>query len=157
MNTEFPTEEARTQVPLPSSATTTEAELRQQRKVMVIIVIICILFLALLTTGIVLLLVPSTSAETVSRIRDVFIIVMALESLLIGIVLTVLMVQLARLINLLQNEVKPILDSTNETVSNLRGTTVFLSNNLVEPVIKLNEYLAAVQKFTELLGLNRKR
>ncbi len=155
MSTEFSTEEARAQAPLPSSPT--EAELRQQRKIMVIIVIICVLFLALLTTGIVLLLIPSTSAETVSRIRDVFIIVMALESLLIGIVLTVLMVQLARLINLLQNEVKPILDSTNETVSNLRGTTVFLSNNLVEPVIKLNEYIAAIQKFTELLGLNRKR
>jgi len=82
---------------------------------------------------------------------------MALESLLIGFVLVILIVQLARLTNLIQNEVKPILDSTNETVSNLRGTTAFLSANLVEPVIKLNEYLAALQKFTEILGIGRKR
>lgn len=156
MSNEFPTQEAETTEVRQMSPAEAE-ELRQQRKVIVSIAIIGILFLALLTTGIVLLLVPSTPADTVSRIRDVFIIVMALESLLIGIVLTILMIQLARLINLLQNEVKPILDSTNETVSNLRGTTVFLSNNLVEPVIKLNEYIAAMQKFVEMLGLNRKR
>lgn len=156
MSNEFPTTEAET--PEVRQLSPAEAEdLRQQRRVIVSIAIVGILFLALLTTGIVLLLVPSTPTDTVSRIRDVFIIVMALESLLIGIVLTILMIQLARLINLLQNEVKPILDSTNETVSNLRGTTVFLSNNLVEPVIKLNEYVAAIQKLVDLLGLSRKR
>jgi hypothetical protein len=102
-------------------------------------------------------MLPSTDINTVARIRDVFIIFMALESLLIGFVLVILIVQLARLMNLIQNEVKPILDSTNETVNNLRGTTAFLSANLVEPVIKLNEYLAALQKFTEILGIGRKR
>jgi hypothetical protein len=76
---------------------------------------------------------------------------MALESLVIGLVLIILVVQLARLINLLQNEIKPILDSTNETVNTLRGTTTFMSDNLVEPVIKLNEYLAGFQKFMKLI------
>ena len=85
------------------------------------------------------------SGDTTAKIRDVFIIFMALESLVIGLVLIVLVAQLARLTNLLQNEIKPILDSTNETVSTLRGTTQFLSNNLTEPVIKLNEYLAGFQ------------
>ena len=51
------------------------------------------------------------SSETTERIRDVFIIFMALESMVIGLVLIVLVVQLARLTNLLQNEIKPILDS----------------------------------------------
>src|SRR5574340_998953 len=62
----------------------------------------------------------------------------------------VLILQLAALINLLQNEIKPILDSTNDTVNNLRGTTQFLSNNLVEPVLKLNEYLAGMKKFWDV-------
>jgi hypothetical protein len=61
-----------------------------------------------------------------------------------------------RLINLLQNEIRPILDSTNETVSTLRGTTAFLSNNLVEPVIKLNEYLAGFSQLLQVMGLGRK-
>jgi quinol-cytochrome oxidoreductase complex cytochrome b subunit len=132
-------------------------DLRRQRLTMVSIVFAVIVLLAVLITCIVLLLLPSTDASTVTRIRDVFIIFMALESLLIGLVLVILIVQLARLTNLLQNEIKPILDSTNETVSTLRGTTAFLSANLVEPVMKLNESLAGLHKLLEILGIGRKR
>jgi len=95
--------------------------------------------------------------STTARIRDVFIIFMALESLVIGLALVILVVQLARLINLLQNEIKPILDSTNETVSTLRGTTQFLSDNLAEPVIKLNEYFAGLQSFINILRPKSKK
>ena len=122
-----------------------------------IAIIAIVLLLGILITSLVFLLLPSTDASTVSRIRDVFIILIALESLLIGLVLIILIVQLARLTNLLQNEIKPILDSTNETVSTLRGTTTFLSTNLVEPVIKLNQSLAALHKLIEILGIARKR
>ncbi|RMF41494.1 MAG: hypothetical protein D6755_12525, partial [Anaerolineae bacterium] len=102
-----------------------------------------VLLLALLGGAVWLLMQPGTDT---ARVRDIFIIFMALETLLIGLALIVLIVQLARLINLLQNEVKPILDSTNETANTLRGTAAFLSDNLAEPVIKLNEYVAALQK-----------
>jgi hypothetical protein len=99
----------------------------------------------------------SGNNQTTARIRDVFIIFMALESLVIGLALVILVVQLARLINLLQNEIKPILDSTNETVSTLRGTTQFLSDNLAEPVIKLNEYFAGLQSFLKVLRPKSKK
>jgi hypothetical protein len=42
-------------------------------------------------------------------------------------------------------------------VNTLRGTTAFLSDNLVEPVMKLNEYSAGIQKLVELIGLIRKK
>jgi len=93
-------------------------------------------------------------AET-TRLRDIFIIFMALEALVIGVALTILMIQLAILINLLQNEIKPILYSTNETVNTLRGTASFLSDNLSEPIIKLNEYMAGFKKLLDLLHLGR--
>ena len=95
-------------------------------------------------------------ATTTAKIRDIFIIFMAFESLVIGVALVILIIQVASLINLLQNEVKPILDATNETVNTLRGTTTFLSENLVEPVIKLNSYLAGIQRVLKLLGLKRR-
>jgi hypothetical protein len=95
------------------------------------------------------------SAAETTRLRDIFIIFMALEALVIGVALTILMVQLAILINLLQNEIKPILYSTNETVNTLRGTASFLSNNLSEPIIKLNEYMAGFKKLLDLLHLGR--
>jgi len=147
--------------PISPSVTTSENEpsnnSQSQRTTIIGIIIGLVVLLGILITGVVLLLLPSTDITTVGRIRDIFIILMALESLLIGLVLVILIIQIARLINLLQNEIKPILDSTNETVSTLRGTTAFLSTNLVEPVIKLNESLAGLQKFMEILGIGRKR
>jgi hypothetical protein len=68
----------------------------------------------------------------------------------------VLIVQVASLINLLQNEVRPILQATTETVNNLRGTAEFLGENVVQPVIKLNGYLAGLQRVIELMGIKRR-
>jgi hypothetical protein len=96
------------------------------------------------------------STTPTDRIRDVFIIVVALESLVIGVALIILIIQLASLINLLQNEVRPILSATNETVNNLRGTAEFLGENVVEPVIKLNGYLAGMNRVIELMGIKKK-
>jgi flagellar biogenesis protein FliO len=127
-------------------------ELRRQRQMLAGIIAALIFILALIILGVWYLLTPGTPTD---RIRDVFIIFLAMESMVLGLVLVILIVQLARLINLLQNEIKPILDSTNQTVSTLRGTTAFLSNNLVEPVIKLNEYLAGLQQAMRVIGLAR--
>jgi hypothetical protein len=99
------------------------------------------------------LLQPSTPTE---RIRDIFIIILALESLVIGAALIVLLIQMAILINLLQNEVRPILQATQDTVNNLRGTAQFLGENVVEPVLRLNSYLAGIQRVIQLLGIKQK-
>jgi hypothetical protein len=123
------------------------------KKVIVIAVAVVLALLACIGGSTYVLLQPTTDT---ARVRDIFIIFMALETLVMGVALVVLIVQLARLLNLLQNEIKPILDSTNETVSHLRGTTMFLSENLVEPVIKLNEYMAGFSQLVQLLGLTRK-
>ncbi|MCU0485809.1 MAG: hypothetical protein MUC85_06815 [Anaerolineales bacterium] len=132
------------------------AEQAESRRTTLVIVLISLLLVAALVAGLYFLLTPATDAGTVSRIRDVFIIIMALESLLIGVVLVILILQIAQLTNLIQHEIKPILDSTNETISTLRGTSEFLSNNLAEPVIKLNEYVAAFQRLFEVLGIGRR-
>lgn len=132
-----------------------EAE-KQQRSIVVWGVIFLVLLLAGIVTAIYFLLRPETAAEQVGRIRDIFLIFMALESLLIGVALIVLIVQVASLINLLQNEIRPILQATTETVNNLRGTAEFLGENVVQPVIKLNGYLAGLQRVIELMGLKRK-
>jgi uncharacterized protein YoxC len=81
---------------------------------------------------------------------------MAFESIVIGVALVILVVQISTLINLLQNEVKPILKSTKETVDTLKGTTQFLSTNLVEPVIKLNGYLAGMKHLFDLFKFTKK-
>ena len=126
---------------------------RKQKQMMAGIIAIVVLLVALLGVAIYFLLQPTTPTD---KIRDVFIIVVALETLVIGVALIVLVVQLASLINLLQNEVRPILQATTETVNTLRGTAEFLGENVVEPVIKLNGYLAGLYRMLELMGIKKK-
>jgi hypothetical protein len=142
---------------IPQLSATEEAAMRaakrQQRTIVVVSTIAVIVILALIVTAVIYLLQDGTPTE---KIRDIFIIFMAFESLLIGAALIVLIIQFASLVNLLQNEVRPILESTNETVNHLRGTAEFLGENVVEPVVKLSGYLAGLQRMLELLGVKKK-
>ena len=140
-----PQSDLRETIPIEDQSTKYTEKEKEQNKIGLIIGGVVVL--GLLITGLILLLQPGTDT---ARVRDIFIIFMALEFLLIGIVMIILIIQLARLTLLLQNEIKPILDSTNETANTLRGTTLFLSEHLVEPVLKLNQYLAG---FSRLVGL----
>jgi hypothetical protein len=126
---------------------------KQMRRTVIGVAIGVVALLVLLGVAIYFLLQPATPTD---KIRDIFIIVVALESLVIGVALIVLVVQLASLINLLQNEIRPILKATTETVNNLRGTAEFLGENVVEPVIKLNGYLAGLYRMLELMGIKKK-
>ena len=137
----------------PEKAAEPSPQDRQTKRIMVGVIIGLVVLLVLLGVAIFFLLQPATPTD---KIRDIFIIIVALESLVIGVAVIVLIVQLASLINLLQNEVRPILTATNETVNNLRGTAEFLGENVVEPVIKLNGYLAGMNRVIELMGIKKK-
>jgi len=148
MATSLPAPEANPQL----TAEQLEQE-KQTKRIMTGVIIGAVILLALLGVAIFFLLQPATPTD---KIRDVFIIVVALESLVIGVALIILVVQLASLINLLQNEVRPILKATSDTVNNLRGTAEFLGENVVEPVVKLNGYLAGLSRMLELMGVKKK-
>ncbi len=141
------------ELPAPEVDPAEKARLRKQRWIVAGIIAATVILLAGIVVAVILL---AGNPAAAANVRDIFIIFMALESLLIGAALVVLMIQLASLINLLQNEVKPILKSTSDTVNTLRGTTQFLSENMVEPVIKLNSYLAGLKKFFDLFKIIRK-
>mgnify|MGYP001548602571 CR=1 FL=1 len=109
-----------------------------------------VIFIGLIITGAVMLL-TNDDPSVAGKWRDVFIIFMALEMLVIGAAIVILMVQLAVLINLLQNEIQPILESTNETVNTVKGTAEFLSKNVSDPVIKVNGAIAGLQHLINLV------
>lgn len=116
------------------------------KKVIITGIVAVVLVAALIVVFAIFLLKPENS-QTTEQIRDLFIILMALESLVIGIALVILIVQLSSLINLLQNEIRPIINSTSDTVNTLKGTATFISDNLSEPVIKLNQFMAMISQF----------
>jgi uncharacterized membrane protein YjgN (DUF898 family) len=115
-----------------------------RERLVILGVILVFVVLVAAAIGAAVLLV--SNPEQTETLRDVFIIFMALEFLVIGLALIVLIIQLARLTALIQNEVQPILESTEDTVKTLRGTTSFLSKNLVEPVVKVNSSVSALRR-----------
>jgi len=145
-----PTDEISADVPKESSS---DAEARATRKTLIIGIAAGILLLAGLIVGVIFLASNPAATETV---RDIFIIFLALEFLLIGAALVILIVQIARLTALLENEIKPILASTTETVNTLRGTSTFLSNQLVNPVVKTYSSFSAIRKVLDLFRTSGK-
>jgi predicted tellurium resistance membrane protein TerC len=122
---------------------------QQQRNIIIGVSVVALVLLALMITAAVFLVNNPSTAATV---RDVFIIFMALEAMVIGVALVILIVQVAALTNLLKNEIKPILLATQETVNTVRGTAIFVSENLTEPVMKLNSYVAGLSKIVEAIS-----
>ena len=119
----------------------------------ILAIVIGVLLLVGLTVG--LFFLARAEGQVVTQVRDIFIILMALMMFVIGVALVVLILQIANLTNLLQHEIKPILHSTTDTVNTLKGTVRFLSDNVSEPVIKLNESLASIKKLVDIFRLKR--
>ena len=91
-------------------------------------------------------------------LRDISIIVLALVTVIIGLFLTILIFQLQSLTVLLRDEIKPILESANDTANTVRGTTTFVSDAVVTPMIKVASFVAgARQTLRSLTGTGQKR
>jgi hypothetical protein len=84
-------------------------------------------------------------------VRDLSIIILALESIVVGVLLGVLIVQVTKLIRMLRDEVMPILYSTQETLNTMRGTTTFISDRVVQPVVKVSSYTAGMRQAISVL------
>lgn len=114
---------------------------------MIVLVVIGVGF----TVGIVLL--AQNFPDQLEAIRDVFIIALALESCIFGIVLMLMLIMLIRLVNTVEFEIKPILEQTNDTIGTVRGTTNFVSKNVVRPVVRAKSYAAGFRSgFKALFG-----
>ncbi len=77
-----------------------------------------------------------------ATVRDIAIIIIAIESIILNVLLVLLVWQVWRMVKMLQTEVKPILRDTQETVDTVRGTATFMSDNLISPVIQANRRAA---------------
>ena len=91
------------------------------------------------------------SPAWVQTVRDVAIILLALESVIIGAMIVILVLQIRRLITVMEEEIKPSLLSINETMGTVRGTTSFVSESVVAPAIQALSFGAAVKEATAAL------
>ena len=99
---------------------------------------------------------PDPGAVVVSLLRDAAIILVAFETMIIGLLMVVLTLQIQALIALLRDEIKPMLEAVNETLATVRGTAQFVSHQVVSPTIRAASVVAGAQRVVrELVDLVR--
>ena len=90
--------------------------------------------------------------EATAVLRDIFIIflglgvfaIIILLILLVGVIFY-LVLKVNDLVQLLDREIKPMLAKLQETLNTVRGTTTFISDHAVQPVITTASTVSAVQ------------
>lgn len=84
------------------------------------------------------------TALRIEYFRNLFMIVLGLEGILIIGSIAVLIVQIARLVNMLKRDVQPVLTTAQETVNTAKGTVEFVGDNTVRPIIKASAFMSGV-------------
>jgi len=133
----------------------TSAKEKNSKTIFIVIAVVLLVVLVGMIIGIIKL--SGSEQIDVERVRDIFIIILAFESLVIGGTLIILIVQLALLTNMMQNEIKPILASTKETVKTVKGTSRFISDKAISPILSVAGLLAGGRKLFELVGFIREK
>ncbi len=92
-----------------------------------------------------------TAAETwapfIQIVRDVLLLILILESLLIIGALAIFLLQVAGFLIMLKTEIKPILDNARETTRLSKATAEFINSNAVDPLIQIKSFLAGLLAF----------
>lgn len=92
------------------------------------------------------------TAARMQVIRDIFIILIGLELILIVASLAVLIVQIARLITLLKSETKPILENAQEATRSAKNTVDFVSTNVTQPIVRVSSFMAGARVMLRDVG-----
>ncbi len=118
---------------------------KSTKRAQFVYIAIAVVFLGLLIAAIVLM---ALNREVATTVRDIAIVLVAAETFLIGLAAIMLVFQIQMLIQVLRDEIQPLLQSFNDTASTVRGTTEFVSQNMVSPIIKVAGFAAGVQRVT---------
>ena len=126
--------------------TTTDAE-RQMRRRMTLIGIGIAIIAVLILLGFAAMI----AAGVIDEVRDIVIILLAVESLIIGGVTLFLLYQMIMLLTLIREELIPLIRSAQDTVNSARGTTVYVSRKIVVPSAKAATTVARLQAMARVL------
>ncbi len=91
------------------------------------------------------------AAGVIGQVRDVVIILLAVESLIIGGVTLFLLYQIIMLVTLIREELIPLIQSAQDTVNSARGTTVYVSRKIVVPSVRAATTAARLQAMARVL------
>jgi ABC-type protease/lipase transport system fused ATPase/permease subunit len=129
-----------------TSLTTTDAE-RQMKRRMTLIGIGIAVIAVLILLGFAFMI----AAGVIDEVRDIVIILLAVESLIIGGVTLFLLYQMIMLLTLIREDLIPLIQSAQDTVNSARGTTVYVSRKIIVPSAKAATTVARLQTMARVL------
>jgi len=129
--------------------TETSARLGSSRKLAIIASVVALVILGILIAlGVLLFNRP----EAAARLRDIFIIWLGIQTMIIGLLMIVMLVaiiyvalKLYDLTQFVENELRPMLRRADDAIRTVHSRTVFISDTAVKPVIEVMSYASAVK------------
>lgn len=109
----------------------------------IIIPIVVILILAGMTTG--LYMLGDSDAAALEKLRDIAIIYVGMLWVLVVLLMAILVGVLIWVALMIKDKVIPLLQTTQETVTRLKGTAEFMSEEAAKPVISFAGSVAKVR------------
>lgn len=82
----------------------------------------------------------------IATLRDLSIILLAITSLVVGVVLIILLWQIRNLVVLLRQEIKPLIASTQQTADTVRTTSQFMAKRVAKPFVNVASLAAGVRQ-----------
>lgn len=120
------------------------------------VAVIVAIVLLMVIASIALRLDAVGASQFFAYFKDILLIVLVLQCILIVSGVSILVVQVARFVNLLTSEVQPIAQDAKEVASTLKQTTTFISREAVSPIVKAKAFFAGSFAFLrELFQLGR--
>ena len=124
-----------------SSEDKTPMDPRAKKMIGIVIAAVVVIGLALLGAGYFLYWRP----DMTDFLRDIAVIILAFETLVVIFFLGVMTVLLIYVVLTLEREIKPVLNAISEAVYTVRGTTTFVSDAVVSPIIEVASIVGAVK------------
>jgi len=147
---------------LSRQAAPSRAELRARRVLVAGLVVSAVLLVTVVVFLVVLSIdayraaqagaATSPGAVVIELLRDASIVIVAFETLIIGVLLIILLLLIQSLIVLFRDEIGPALEAANETLATVRGTTNFISHKVVSPLVKWSGYAAGLRRIVRTIG-----
>jgi hypothetical protein len=99
---------------------------------------------------------PEGAASYWAYFRNLIEIILSMAAIVIFIAIGILIVQVARFVNLLRSEIKPITEDTKMAFRNVRATTEFVQKHGLAPIIRFQAFLAGLIAFlSEIIRVSR--
>ena len=86
-----------------------------------------------------------------ATVRDIAIILVAVEILIMNGLLLVLIWQIWRLVKMISAEIKPVIKDGQETVGTVKGSAEFVSTSFISPLIAFSSRLAGLRRSARVI------